>query len=218
MATSRDTEVSAANALIKQIIEATLPEENLKGKKIVVREVPSSWQHTEYIDDHTKAFYLNLERLVNTGQVRVHMPDRPRYGGPSVVHPAPQNHELLVQMWRSMGKKGVDIIVAEDALDSSAIMVATDALLAKDKAGKAAAKIAVAELGPMAGVALAIAEAQAKALGKGDRGERPKQASRARQLDQDIAAALERSKSLSSTSHLRKRMKPTRPTRWRASR
>lgn len=179
---TRDTQVSRTNPLVKRILAATVGD--FRGK-VVVREVPYGWTHTEYIDDHSKWFYLSL-----VPDVRVHhIPDRPTMRVPAYAHPAPQSHEVFVHLWRSMGKQGVELIVSEEAIDASTIAVATDALLEGDK--KAAAEV-VAGMGPMAGMGLAIAEAHAKALKKGERGEVPKRPKTARQLDREIAAALAR--------------------------
>lgn len=186
---TRDTKVSKTNPAIKKILEATLGSES-PGASIVVREVPPTWEHTEYIDDKTKAWYLNLATLFGSGQVRVHSPERPRYGGPSVVHPAPQSHEALVHLLgRSTGRRSVEIILREDAIDSAAVAVATDALLTGNK--KAALQ-AAGSCDKTAGICLALAEANAKALGKGERGETGKTKRSAAQLDREIAAALSR--------------------------
>lgn len=184
---TRDTKVSKTNPAIKKILEAVLGSE-APGSSIVVREVPSTWEHTEYIDDKTKAWYVNLTTLFGSGQVRVYVPEDPRYGGPNIVHPAPQVHEALVHL-RRLGKRGVEIIVHEDAIDSAAVAVATDAVLAGNK--KAALQ-AAGSCGKTAGICLALAEANAKALSKGERGTTGKTKGRAAQLDREIAAALSR--------------------------
>jgi len=203
---SNDTQVQKTSPAIKQIIAATVGAD-WPGKKVVVREVSPAWQHTEYIDDKTLAWYLNLSTLAETGQVRgVWRPEAVRYGGPAVIHPAPQPHEALIHVWRSQGKQGMEIIVREDAIDHQAVAVATDALLGggKPKERGAAAAAAAKLCGNTGGLCLAIAEAHAKAFKKGEtfedlheaahvmafspRGKRKKKS--AAQLEREINAAL----------------------------
>jgi hypothetical protein len=177
-----ETPVSKTSPAIKQIIAATVGA-SWGGKKIVVREVPSSWEHTEYIDDKTLAWYLNLATL------RVWQPERVRYGGLAVMHPAPKIGEALIHVLRLQGPQSMQIIVQEDAIDSATVSVVTDALLARDKkSAEAAAK----RCGVSGGLCLALAEAHAKALKKVESGERPKTTRSVRQLDREIKAALSR--------------------------
>jgi hypothetical protein len=185
---STDTPVSKTSPAIKQIIAATIGA-SWGGKKVVVREVPSSWEHTEYIDDKTLAWYLNLATLVGSGQVRVWQPERVRYGGPAVVHPAPKIGEALIHVLRLHGPQSMEIIVQEDAIDAATVDVAVDALLSHDK--KSAEAVAK-RCGVTGGLCLALAEARAKSIGKIERGEVGKTKRSAAQLDREIAAVLGR--------------------------
>jgi len=192
-----DTQVSRASPAVKQIIDATVGED-WPGKRVVVREVQPSWEHTEYIDDHTLAWYLNLATLAGTGQVRVWKPERPRYGGPAVVHPAPKDHEALVHVWRQGGSQGMEIIVLQSAIDAAAVSVATDILLAGGgkKAAAAAAQAASVCGANTGGLCLALAEANTKALrkGQGARELTPESSTREKKksarLEREIQAAL----------------------------
>lgn len=146
-----ETPVSKTSPAIKQIIAATVGA-SWGNKKIVMHKVPSSWKHTEYIDDKTLAWYLNLATL------RSWRPDRPHYGGPSVIHPAPKLGEALIHVLRLRGPQSMEIIVQEDAIDSATVAVVTDALLERDK--KSAAE-AARRCGVAGGLCLALAEAHA---------------------------------------------------------
>lgn len=165
---SLDTQVSKSSPAIKQIIAATVGSD-WTGKKVVIREVPASWEFTQYIDDKLNAWYLNLDTLSATGQVRVWSPEQPRYGGPNVVMPAPKSHEALVLAWRVPRSQGMEIIIREDAIDPQAVAVAADALLRGGKQRGAEAAAATRLCGATGGLCFAIAEAQAKTFQKGER-------------------------------------------------
>lgn len=163
---SIDTQVSKTSPAIKQIIAATIGAD-WPGKRVTVREVSPSWTHTEYIDDKTLAWYVPLSTL-GIRHVRIWQPVRPSYGGPPVVHPAPQANEALVHVFRLRGPQSMEIVVAEDAIDRQAVSVAADALLAGGKKASAAAAEAAKLCGATGGLCLAIAEAHAKSFKKGE--------------------------------------------------
>lgn len=163
---STDTQVSKTSPAIKQILAATVGS-GWPGKRVVVRQVSQLWSHIEYIDDKTSAWYVQLATL-GGGMVRVWEPERPTYGGPSIVHPSPQQHEALVHAWRSGTRTGVEIIVLEQAIDRHAVSVATDALMTGGKKAASAAVEAAKVCGATGGLCLAIAEAHAKAFKKGE--------------------------------------------------
>ena len=179
------TEVSKANPAIKKILAITIGA-TWKGRRVLVIEAPRGWSHTDYIDDTTKAWYVNLDKL--TAQPTT----RPKYGGPAVELVVPEgSYEALVIWQRFQGQDmGVEIVIPIGAIEPGCVTVATDALLSGDK--RAAAQSAN-ECGATAGLALAIAEAREKSLSKGEEivrtGEKPS-AARARQLDREIAAAI----------------------------
>lgn len=179
------TEVSKSNAAVKRVLAATIGSA-WKGRRVVVIEAQPKWSHTDYIDDHTKAWYVNLDKMTASPT------RRPTYGGPAVELVVPEgSYEALVIWQRFQGSDmGVEIVVPQGAIDPGVVATATDALLAGDK--KAAARV-TAESGAVAGLALAIAEARAKSLAKGEElvrtGEQPSGA-RKRQLDREIAEAM----------------------------
>lgn len=174
-----ETLVSRASPAIRQIISATVGA-NWPGMNVVVREVPAGWEYTDMdavwarhrSPRLVRAWYLNLETLGAAGKVRVWEADRSPIGGPAVVQPAPQAYEALVHL-SQVGKRltpRLEIIVLQDAIDSQAIAVATDALLTGGKKAKEAAVTAAKLCGAATGsLCLAIAEAHAKTLAKGER-------------------------------------------------
>jgi hypothetical protein len=187
----RKTLVTKANPTIRTIVSA-VPHGDL-GKRfdIKVLEVPPSWKLSFFFGDQRRVYYLELPELEG-GRIA----DEPSGVRSEVKYPAPDRDEVLVIVSPRIHE--IMVVVREDALDSAAISIATDALLEKDKQAAAAA---VGEMGLMAGIGLAIAEAQTKALGMKERGIVPKQHGRAAQLEREIEAALARRM---APSHLRK--------------
>lgn len=181
------TEVSKSDPAIKKILAATLPA--WKGRRVVVIATRDTnggeWTHTVYIDDQTHAWFVRLDSMSATAT------RKPFYGGPPLVL-RPTNDYALVIHQRFMGKDtGVEIIIPESRLDPAAISVATDAIIEKNKAK---AKKALADLGDTAGIAMAVAEARAKTLGKAEAvNAGAEQTPRSkRQLEREIGAILGR--------------------------
>lgn len=162
MKTTR-TQVSKASKAIKAMIAAAFPE--WRGRKVAVIEAAEGWEHTVFVDDQTDVAYYVLDE----GRV-AHQP-RPRYTGGALTH-KPQVGCVLMILSRFMGQDmGVEIIIpaGEDyrgAIDRAAVDVAVDALLGGDK--RRAAKVLDETCGLSAGIAMALAEARAKRLGKAE--------------------------------------------------
>ena len=182
----KKTQVSKANPTVRKILSAIT--HKAKGFEIYVLEVPASWSRTVYEGEWTRVLYLDLPELKGG---RIAQP----LGNPK-TYEAPDKDEVFVSVHPSTHQ--IFVVVRKDAIDSGAISIATDALLEKDKQ---AAGEAVASMGQMAGIGLAIAEAQAKALTKKERGVVPKGRGKAAQLEREIEEALARRM---APSHLRK--------------
>lgn len=148
------TKVSKSSKGIKDLL-ACFPQ--WKGRKVTVIEAGPEWVHVQYIDDQTNAV------LVDLSDGHANFQQGPRYGGPSVVHRAVDDH-ALVMLSRFMGEDmGVEIAIPAGAIGADVLTVAVDALLAGDR--RAVAGV-LAECGVYAGIATAIVEARAKEIGK----------------------------------------------------
>jgi hypothetical protein len=210
----RSTKVSVTSPAIRKILSATalsaLANRGRPGPYrgvVVVRELPSNERYVggSVSRGETESWLIDLSELFGSGRVRVSELSEPGRGvvtllgdwtsglADEIRHLAPQQHEALVRrgmvLSERYGKGGIEIIIREDAIDSVAIAVATDALLARDKK---AAQEAVGACGATSELCMALAEANAKALKTGEQrvGERPKKT--AAVLDREIAAALSR--------------------------
>jgi hypothetical protein len=163
---ANSTEVSKSNPTIKKILAATVGPA-WRGRRVTIVEAPYGWEHTQYIDDQMHGWYLNLATLPAIRPYARQTP-RPTYGGPNLVHKRPEGDDVFVIRERFLGKDlGVEIVIPDHVIDhSSALSVATDALLEKNKKSAVAT---LARFGVFAGVAMAIAEAHAKTLTKGER-------------------------------------------------
>lgn len=165
------TEVSKSNPTIKAILVATVGGA-WKGRRVVVREVSSDWWHASHHDDNTKAWYLNLATIAAGKTPHAQRALKAAYGEPAVRLNAPEGGDTLVIHQKFQGHDmGVEIVIPSEysrftrgAIDSASLAVATDALLEKNKP---AAVAALAGNGALAGLAMAIAEAHAKSLSKG---------------------------------------------------
>ena len=156
------TKVSKSNAAIKAIIAATFP--TWKGRKVTVIEADMMWMHTMYVGDQTSAYEVHLDDMT------VHLIPRPGYlDGPRVLAPH-AGCALVLHSYFQGQDMGVEIVVPagdeyHDSVDPAAVAVAVDALLASDKRGAARA-LECCRAG--AGIAMALAEARAKDLRKGE--------------------------------------------------
>jgi hypothetical protein len=159
------TEVSKSNPAIKKIIAATIGDA-WKGKRVVVIEAGRGWEHMDYIDDYASIFMADLAES-GSGSIYAQQTPRPAYGGRAVVHTIPDpGHALVIK-----DRFGLEIIIPGDgargSIDSVALSVVEDALLAGNKK---AAQATLAQFGAYAGLAGAIAEAHARTLQKAERG------------------------------------------------
>jgi len=192
------TQVSQTNPTIRRIV-AVVPHEELgKRFQVDIVEVPTNWHWTIYFGEVTRGFYLDM-RTLGSRSVPLSPASPPKFVGAQNRYAAPSTNEVLV---RIVLPHDLRILVREDAFDSSAISVATDALLER---AKRAAIEAVSGMGAMSGLALAVAEAQARALGKREHGIVPKHKRKALQLEREIEEAIKRRV---APSHLRKPHKP----------
>lgn len=182
------TQVSKSNPTIKKILAATVGA-SWRGRTVSILEVPPGWEQIQYIDDQMHAWYLNLATLPSA-RPYVRATPRPTYGGPNIHHKRPEGNEVFVQRERFLGKDlGVEIAIPDDAINSAALSVATDALIQKDK--KAATAV-LAQCGAFAGLAMAIAEANVKTLGKAETGAEPRTERAGAKLQREIDAVLGR--------------------------
>jgi hypothetical protein len=165
-----DTTVSKASNEIKRLLAATVGA-NWRGTKVVVREIPT-WEVDEVASTHypdaQQAWCFNFSTgRALVGKIESTASGRSVYRG---ADPALNEALLIVRSTKALrptGPKEIWIIVQEGAIDSQAIAVITDALLAGDKKGAAsAAKLC----GVAGGLCMALAEAHAHALMKGERG------------------------------------------------
>jgi len=179
---SKSTEVSKTNPTIKKFLSATVGA-SFKGRKVRVDEVTSGFSYDFYLEMGSPTIGF-ITSASGTGSQEV---SRPSMSQPLVRVALGQfSHGAFVVYHR--GSSGsVTIYIPE--LDASVLSVATDALLEKNK--QAAAKT-LAQFGEYAGLAMAIAEAHVKTLGKAASGEVPKDKRTAAQLTREISAFLGR--------------------------
>lgn len=200
----RETKVNKNSPAIRKILSATVGPK-WTGTYVVVRELPSTWRYTgSSTDSRDEAWFLDLSELFGTGVTRIREPPMTRSPTPyRVEHLAPHGYDAIVRLVGQLAKRRVEIIISDSAIDSSAIAVATDALLTRDKS---AAREAAGACGVTADLCMALAEAHARALMKGEAAgdltatlastAQTPSAKRAKktaaQLDREIAAALSR--------------------------
>lgn len=158
MTTTR-TPVSKSSKAIKAVVAACFP--TWTGRKVTVIEAGPEWAHVHYLGDQTQATRVYLDSGIANA-----LPG-PTIGGPSVVYRA-EDGRAVVLLSRFMGSDmGVEIVVPVGAIDPAAVMVATDALLEGN------GRLAVATLeqcGVYAGIAMALVEARARGLKRGEGG------------------------------------------------
>lgn len=180
----KNTKVSKANPTIKRILAATVGDQ-FKGNKISVDEVSPKFSYDIYLEMGSPTVaYITSAGSDWRGAREV---PRPSMSRPKVTVEYDQFSGGSCLVTHHRGSSGsVTIYVPE--LDSAVLSVATDALL---EGNKSSAVATLGQLGAYSGIAMAIAEAHVKALGKAQ-GPKPTAKRTARQLDRDIADVLER--------------------------
>lgn len=207
----RSTTVSKTSPAIRKILKAALGAKDAAGHRgpIVVRELPSTSRYVPsgYVPSSaerhapdTGVWSVDLGELFGSNRATFDgVPFAVSEPARQIWDLAPRPHEALV----FRRKAGIDIVILDDAIDSSAVAVTTDALLARDKK---AAQQAASACGVTAELCMALADAHAKALAKGELAgdltatlvttSQTPSAKRAKktaaQLDREIAAALSR--------------------------
>lgn len=143
---------------IKAVIAACFSQ--WKGRTVHVVEVDEQWQHAVFHDDQTTVVYQDLgsDHPLSVAQMR-----RPSFGETPPVHRAVPGHAVFIHD-RFMGSDlGIEIVIPAGMIDRAALEIAVDAMLQGDK--RTATKV-LAECGVYSGIAMALAEARAKALSK----------------------------------------------------
>lgn len=173
-----ETQVGASNPIIKKIVaasvQATVPgSAPWKGRKVTVEQVHGGWTYDLYNDTGEPFVYQGKANGSSMRRVPT-----PKYGGPPTIITAPAPNGEIVVVHHRFGGNSITIFVPQ--LDAATLDVARDAWMIGDSAGKKAAKATLQHLGPYAGIALAIIEAQSEALAKAASGKT------SRQLDREI--------------------------------
>ncbi len=171
------TQVSKAHPAIKKIASLL---HDWRGRTVVINQVDptSSWAYSLYNDSGEPHVY----RVVLGKYTTARRIPKPAYDAPATRIEAPSGGEALLM--REIGHTGTITIVIP-VLDPAQLDVARDARLSGDK--KLAAKVLEA-LGPYAGVADAILEAQTKTLAQATSEDKPTSKASKRRLDRDIDA------------------------------
>lgn len=160
----RETKVRSTSPAIRKILDATVGAD-WSGTHVIIYELPTTWRYTgSRWDSRNPAWMIDdVGVLLATGKARISSPpSAPSQVPYHVEHLAPHDREVIVRK-KIVGP--VEIIISEAAVDSDAIAIATDALLSRDQP---AAKEAADVCGATAELCLALANAHARALSRGE--------------------------------------------------
>lgn len=169
------TQVSKTHPAIKKLFKPTL--KDWRGWSVFVEEVDPSWNYQRFGVVRGLAPGPVVYRESADGEFFGQVPAT----GDRIVADGPAYGDVLI-VKETRGHTGPVTIYIPTRLDPIVLDVARDAVLAGDKKQ---AKSVLEQLGPYAGIAGAVVEAQAKGLTKAEKGGKT-----SRQLTREIAEFL----------------------------
>lgn len=154
------TKVSKSSPAIKAVIASCFSQ--WTGRIVHVVEADETWQHAVFHDDQTTVVYQDLE---SPHPLSVAQMPRPSFGAVPPVHRAMPGYAIFIHDRFQGADLGVEIVIPAGAIDPAVLEVSVDALL---QGNKRLAASTLKACGVYAGIAMALADARAKSLRKGE--------------------------------------------------